>query len=148
MPNVLSFQVEEAADQSAQWRRTTSAPKLVVRGGAMMVDAPADAAERVFLNGLPVLQSQPVQSGDLVRILHASGETTYVVGGPLPSAEPGNGRCCRFTGLPIAGQAVRCGCGGLFAAHVADQLGACPLCKSALVLTAERTFSPPPEELL
>ena len=130
------------------WRRITAPPLLSDRQGVLVVELPQRGRCRAFVNGLDVLGGlQVVERGDLVRVIDAEGaEVSYVVGRVLPSAEPGEGRPCQFTGKPIDGEAVACSsCGALFAREVCEQLGRCPACGEPL--GEEEDDVPPGEEL-
>jgi hypothetical protein len=82
-----------------------------------------------------------------IRVVGPGGEeVSYVVGRVSPSLEPGGGRTCQFTGVPIGGQAIACwSCGALFAEEVSEQLEGCPVCGEPL---GEHDELPPEEELL
>ena len=104
---------------------------------------------RASVNGYPVMGGfQIVETGDIIRIANGKGQvSTYRLmqaSGTCP--EPGEGRRCAFTGLPINGQALRClPCGRLVCATVAGQVGVCA-CKGSLESTAAQNC--PAEELL
>ena len=146
MSSIVCFELlGEAGSDDRTWGRLQKPPYLRQCGGRLVVELPRRSRAKVYVNGLPVVgRLQVVAPSDLVRIACDSGaETSYVVGGVPPSREPGRGRLCQFTGLPIEGEAVRCACGGLFATAVAEQLGVCPHCKASLTGEVQE----PPEEM-
>ena len=141
-------EVQECEEDRSAWRRITDPRHLSRRQGTLVLELPKRGRYRALVNGLDVLgRIQVIEPGDLVRVFEPGGaELSYVVGRTLAAREPGDGRTCQFTGRPIAGEAVRCsGCGAVFAAEVAGQLGKCPVCGEPL---GDEDEVPPEEELL
>lgn len=135
MSSVLCYQEATASDGSRQeWRAVFDPPCLAERSGMLVVELPASEPAsrppRAFVNGLEVIAGvQVVRAGDIVRIVEADGRcVSYVVGRPAPAREPGGGRPCGFTGLPIRGQAINCTCGLLMMEEAVEQLRQCPVC--------------------
>jgi hypothetical protein len=148
MSTIICYQPECLEGHQDAWRRITDPEHLSQRQGTLVVEFPKQGRYRGFVNGLDVLGGiQVVERGDLVRIVGPSGvEVSYVVGRVSPSLEPGGGRTCQFTGVPIGGQAIACwSCGALFAEEVSEQLEGCPVCGEPL---GEHDELPPEEELL
>ena len=132
MPTVIAFAVEEPGGKAPlKWRRLTAPPGLVSHGGADFVQEPPGGSAAV--NGFTVVGLQVLRPGDLVRVVAGGRETAYVYRGRRPTIEPGRGRACRVTGLPITGQAMICTCGQLIIKEeVARKLARCPVCQAEL----------------
>lgn len=148
MSTIVCYQPECLEGGQDAWRRITDPEHLSQRQGTLVVELPKRGRYRAFVNGLDVLGGiQVVDRGDLVRIVDPGGEeVSYVVGRVSTSLEPGGGRPCQFTGMPIDSQAVACSsCGALFAEEVSEQLDACPACGEPL---GQHDELPPEEELL
>jgi len=166
MASVVCFEQVKAADgPGTQWCERRDPPFVAERGGMLVAELPTTGKPypRAYVNGLEVIAGvQRVHTGDLVRIVLAKDEVvSYVVGRCVAAREPGAGRTCAFTGLPIRGQAVRCACGLIVNDDVAAQLSDCPLCGRPLAAkVSEEIFGDslghfgtgqadwPPEELL
>jgi hypothetical protein len=147
MSTIVCYQPESAEGDRPVWRRITGPRFLSERQGILVLELPKRGRYRAFVNGLDVLGGlQVVRRGDLVRVIDPGGtEFSYVVGRVLPSAQPGAGRPCQFTGKPIHDEAVECSsCGALFAQVVSEQLGSCPACGEPL---GDQDEVPPEEEL-
>ncbi|GIW89854.1 MAG: hypothetical protein KatS3mg109_0286 [Pirellulaceae bacterium] len=134
----------EAKSHQGKWRMCHDPPYLKQVRHTLVISVPGDT--RVSVNGLPVIgRLQVVRPGDLVRSFGSDGcEVSYVVGSVLPRYEPGQGRQCQLTGLPVEDQGVRCACGRLYCQGVANQLEHCPVCQASLL----GNIPEPPEELL
>ena len=145
---ITSFSADTDTEGS-RWQRTEAPPFLVLRGGRMLVEVPADCEAHV--NGLPVIGLQLVRAGDLVRVQAAGDEggevVEFIVGRILPRQEEVEAEDCRcdFTGLPLVGNALRCVCGSVYCLDVLGQLDCCPRCNARLDAQSE---SLPSEELL
>jgi hypothetical protein len=147
MSTIVCYQPEQEQGDRPVWRRIATPRFLTERQGVLLIELPRRGRYRAFVNGLDVVGGlQVVERGDLVRVIDPAGEeVSYVVGRVLPSAEPGEGRPCQFTGKPIDGEAVVCAsCGSLFAREVCDQLNRCPVCAEPL---GDEDDVPPEEEL-
>lgn len=142
MNSITCFEPAEADG----WRQSAGPRYLCEQDGTLLIDLGRTARRQVHVNGLPVIGGlQVVQAGDLVRIARANRpDLTYIVGGVQAVRQPGRGRRCQFTGLPIKGEAVRCACGALYSSDVADQMADCPQCQASL----RGQLPAPPEELL
>ena len=137
------YRLETVEDDVTRWERW-SMPYLVDRGGQPTLELPKDTA-RATVNGLAVAAgTHAVTQGDLVHAWVDGEEIDCVVGRPEPVREPGQGRCCRYTGLVITGEAVRCPmCDGVVSAAAAEELGKCPCCGIEFAPASPE----PPEEL-
>jgi len=152
MASVVCFEAVRAGNGGEPvWQQVTDPPYVAERSGMLVAELPsADKGyPRASVNGLAVVAGvQRVRPGDLVRVeLGPDQATSYVVGSPAPAREPGQGRPCAFTGLPVRGAAFRCVCGMLLAEEVVAQLGHCPGCAAPLNAQADARRCPP-EELL
>ncbi|MBN2564802.1 MAG: hypothetical protein JXB46_03745 [Candidatus Eisenbacteria bacterium] len=155
MKTAICFQIAE--DNSVvQWVPQDNPPFLVNRSGMLVVELPMgeDEPPRVFVDGMVVVaRTHLVPLGALVRIVWPDGRTiAYKVHRPVidHQVEPGNGRPCGFTGLPIKGEAVRCpgaGCGLLLASEVVTQVERCPRCNTSLQTRPTPEEMPGEEEL-
>jgi hypothetical protein len=118
---------DEQTDQSV-WQSISPPPWLKWFGSELALMLPAGCSGLV--NGLPAVGAlQVVGPGDLVRVTAKDdSQTAFVVGQVHAESEPGNGRTCRFCGLPIQGDAIRCSCGRLFCATILKTYDRCPGC--------------------
>lgn len=134
MTSLTAFRAGAAKEgEDIRWEPAARPTGLVtIAGEAFVVLSWWHRKQRAYVNGLEVVGLQAVRPGDFVRVLGPDGqEVAYRVGGRAGGEEPGRGRRCDFTGLPISGQAVRCpGCGRLFKKELTDQEEACPVCKA------------------
>lgn len=142
---------EDDQDGRGRWD-CVAPPEEVLQCGPDCFVMAADAGRRrgrgIYVNGRPVIGLQAVRSGDFVRITHRDGATDSYRLGPCPAeAEPGEGRRCAFTGLPISGPAIRCpGCGRLYKEAVIEETERqCPVCGTAVDTDPEPDW---PEEVL
>lgn len=150
MAATMAFRRGEAeAGDEARWVDMPNPPYLSSYGDDDFVYLPDEAGLLAYVNGVEVVAGlQAIKPGDFVRIVRRGREETAYrfAGRCAATAEPGGGRRCAFTRMPIEGDAVRCrGCGGWVSAKVVEQIGACA-CGRAL--SADRQAPPPAEELL
>jgi hypothetical protein len=115
--------------------------------GALVFQPPGRVPASV--NGIPVIGFQVLRSGDVVQLEDDPGGNprSFRVGRVLAQVRSGEGRRCRYTGLPITGDAIECSCGMIYARAVAQHIHLClnPRCSQSLE-DVEAPF--PPEELL
>jgi hypothetical protein len=150
MPTILAFQrATEVSDDEVWWTELPDPPYVTTLGDDEFVQLPADRQVSAYVNGVRVMGGlQALLPGDFVRVLHREGEAVAFrfAGRSAGAVEPGRGRRCAFTRMPIEGDAVRCRpCGRLVSASVVEQVGAC-VCGRTLQLERESSF--PAEELL
>jgi len=131
---VTCYELDAWDDEGhARWRELQDPPLLVVRAGDLVIELPATRKPcRAFVNGVEVIGVQAVQWGDVIRICSSGTQRSYVVGERVPVREAGRNRTCSFTGLPIAGRAVCCPCGGIVAEEIVPEIQRCPRCSRRL----------------
>jgi hypothetical protein len=136
MAAIIAYSMEVGAEQEPHWQPMDAPPLLVQHGPDVFVHVPLSAGSgvRAYVDGMLVVGIQPVREGCFVRIITpGSGQAvSYRVGKRAISLEDGRGRPCEFTGLPITGKAVLCGCGTAVKEEVASEIGVCPSCGEAL----------------
>jgi hypothetical protein len=137
------------------WEAAKRCRWIVRRGEDLFVevDPGGIGGPRAFVNGEPVVAgTQLLAEGDLVRLFLRRGRVRdLVVGRSCGGMEDGAGRVCQFTGQRIdsPAKAVRCGgCGGVFKAEVAGQLGRCPRCDRQFVTSSAAAEAAMPEREL
>jgi len=135
--------------EELRWERITSPPCVASYSQADFVMLDAGQAQTGYVNGFRIVGGMHVLStGDLVRVFGSDGEVSFrYVGRCMAGTEPGRGRRCAFTGLPIDGTAVRCPnpqCKRLLSKAVAHQIGRC-MCHTPL---KSEDMAEPGEELL
>jgi len=149
MPCIAFSRIVSEDIQEARWDVIREPPHVQYYGGKPFASVgPGEGSPRVFVNGLPVIAMQAVESGDWVRIVGTDGAgLSFRISLQSGSAaEAGDNRLCVFTGLPIQGLAVRCiVCGRLYSQAAAGQIHTC-VCGSSLDPRPQEPI--PQEELL
>ena len=153
---MIAFESRQHDEQEVSelgWQRVDNPPHLVNYGNSWFVETPpyrkGAHGVRAYVNGFPVVGLHAVKPGDLVRIVPGrrnEKKAAYRVGRTHAGVEPGEGRRCSFTGLPIEGTAIQCPqCGRLFKEEIRCEMRACPICGTPF---EEDASERPPEELL
>ena len=136
-------------EDERRWDLISDPPHVVSYGDDDFVQLPDEAEITAYVNGVRVIGGlQLIEAGDLVRVIQRgpTGVSYRFAGRPTSRVEPGNGRRCAFTRMPIDGSAVRCGqCDRVVSEKVAQQIGSC-VCGTPLAPNSPAT--PPAEVLL
>jgi len=145
----LAFRrMTEGSEDDTRWGEISDPPYLTAYGQDDFVELPDVAGLCAYVNGVRVAgRFQVVLPGDFVRVVCGGREVvSYRFAGRHPGgAEPGRGRRCAFTRMPIEGTAVSCDCGRLSSTRVVEQIGTC-VCDRAL--RPDCKTPSPAEELL
>lgn len=133
----------------AFWKFITDPPFVASYGGDDFVEVPEESRLRAYVNGFKVVGGlQVLEPGDFVRVFSSKKkEVSFSFAGRTSvTIEPGDGRICAFTRIPIKGMAVICRvCGKVFSEEVMEQIGSC-LCGS--LLKRDTKLDQPSEDLL
>ena len=134
MPRLLCF--ETFVDGAGMACRQIFDPPQVTAAtdGTLILQPPPQV--KATVNGVLVVLFQVLCQGDTIQIDLPSSQTPtcFRVGRVLPHLRPGAGRRCRFTGLPIPGEAMECSCGMFYSLDSARYLKRClnPDCQRPL----------------
>ncbi len=150
MATTMAFQrAAEGFEDEARWISASDPPFVVAYGGDDFIQLPDEMGLCGYVNGVRVVGCfQAILPGDFVRIeRHGREPVAFRFAGRRPDgAEPGRGRPCAFTRMPIEGDSVACGgCGRIVSVRVAEQIG---MCACGRPLRQDRGTPPPAEELL
>jgi hypothetical protein len=132
----------------AYWKFITDPPYVVSYAGNDFVEVPEESGLSAYVNGFKVVGLQVLEPGDFVRVFsHRKKKVSFRFAGRTSvTVEPGDGRICAFTRIPIKGMAVICRrCGKVLSEEVMKQIGSC-LCGSPLKHDAKQ--DQPSEDLL
>jgi len=135
--------------EGAYWKLITDPPYVVSYAGDDFVEVPEESGLHAYVNGYKVVGGlQVLEPGDFVRVFsHRKKEVSFRFAGRVSvNVEPGDGRICAFTRIPIKGMAVICRrCGKVLSEKVMKQIGSCVCGKP---LKHDNNQDPPSENLL
>lgn len=133
----------------ASWKLVSDPPYVVSYAGDDFVEVPEESELHVYVNGYKVVGGlQVLEPGDFVRVFsRRKKEVSFRFAGRISvTVEPGDGRICAFTRIPIKGMAVICRrCGKVLSEKVMKQIGSC-VCGMPLKNDAKQ--DQPSEDLL